>query len=102
MDDDVVVTDPGDRDLLDGYEMLKRVEELLLRIVFLLFLLFLPPGARDNQFRPQIRLYLWTERFFSTFRPRWSPFLWTGNGLVGSNQVANCYRRLFLGRESVA
>ena len=45
-DDNVVVTDPGNRDLLDGYEVLECVEELLLRIVFLLFLLFLFLGSR--------------------------------------------------------
>ena len=32
--DDVVMSDPGDRYLLDGYKMLERVEELLLRIMF--------------------------------------------------------------------
>ena len=33
-DDNVVVMDPGDGNLLDGNEMLERIEELLLRITF--------------------------------------------------------------------
>ena len=35
-DNDIVVTDPGDGNLLDGYEMLERIEELLLGIILLL------------------------------------------------------------------
>ena len=36
-DNDIVVTDPGDGNLLDGYEMLERIEELLLKITLLFF-----------------------------------------------------------------
>ena len=36
-DDDIVMPDPGDGDLLDGHEMLERVEEFLLQITLLFF-----------------------------------------------------------------
>lgn len=40
-DNDIVMPDPGDENLLDGYEMLERVEELILKITLLFFRYFL-------------------------------------------------------------